>query len=106
MDVDEFEKIIENHDETTSWYLKEIAYCLQTYGGLSRHEAKKSILSSHLVAILEDDPRWLWREPAYYWAMAILHGFDSNWWQDEELWKQHNNYVEERHHPPIPTEKS
>jgi hypothetical protein len=100
-DID-FAKAFPNLDDGTKWYLNEILFCLERYGKMERENAYAAILSAiNLVEILEDDPQLLHTEDGFYWAMCILHGFDSQWWHDKDLWEQHKKYISERHHPPI-----
>jgi len=97
----DFQQSIPNLDQTTKWFLDETVYCLEKYGGMSTDEACKAVLGSRLIELIKDDPKWMWREPAFHWAMCVLYGFDSYWWHDKHLWEQHNEYVRERHHPPM-----
>jgi hypothetical protein len=98
----DFPQILSGLDKTTAWFLNEIVYCLEHYAGLSEEKAQETILSSYLMKLLRrDDSQRMWREPAFHWAMCILHGFDSYWWHDEKLMASYDEYVRERHHPPI-----
>jgi len=69
---------------------------------MDEEAAYNAIISSeNLRVLLDNDPRFLHTEPGFYWAMCIVHGFDSLWWHDKDLWAQHKAYVIERHHPPM-----
>ena len=98
----DFHQALPNLDKTTEWYLLETVYCLEHYVGMTTKAAYETILSSsNLMNLLRDDPRMMHTEPAFYWAMCIVHGFGSLWWHDKHLWALHNEYVKERHHPPV-----
>ncbi len=101
MSKSDFRQLLPNIDATTEWFLKETVYCLVFYADMSEDDAHKVLIASNLIDLVKDDPQWMWREPAFHWAMCILHGFDAYWWHDKQLWKLHNDYVRERHHPPI-----
>lgn len=98
---DDFRRFKELFNDTTQWYLNEIIYCLQHYLGKSKSQAKKALLDSYLVNILQDEPAMVEREPGYYWAMCIEYGFNTPWWKRDDLQKEYDEYVNERHHPPI-----
>jgi hypothetical protein len=103
MSTHDFHGILPEVDKTTEWFFEEIIYCLQRYANMSEEEAFKALATSQLIeSIKKDGPERMWREPAFDWAMCIVHGFDSYWWHDKELWALQRKYVEERHHPPMP----
>src|SRR5687768_9422400 len=88
-------------DEITEWYLTEIVYCLQRYLGFSDTEAYEKLFSwQNLRIFLEDDAQLLQTESGFYWAMALVKGFDFAWWDDPSLSSQYLEYAHSRHHPP------
>lgn len=95
----DFWELSSDLDEVTRWYLSEIVYCLEHYLGLTGTEAYKKVVSSeYLKTVLGDDPLFIQTEDGFYWAMAIMH--KNFWWQDENTYRQHKDYVRARHHPP------
>jgi len=102
MSILDFRRLLPELDKTTEWFLEEIVYCLERYASMNKEEAYKALVTSRLMELLtKDNPTWMWREPAFHWAMCIVYGFDSYWWHDTNLWALHNQYVKERHHPPM-----
>ncbi len=96
-----FREAFPNIDHVTEWYLEEVVDCLERYANMSAGDAYHAVISSeNLSGMLRDDHQFIQTEPAFYWAMCIVHGFDSLWWHNKRLKEQHNQYVKERHHPP------
>jgi len=101
MQKDDFLEIFPNIDNNILWYLQEIVYCLEHYAGKQQgHSFTAVITSENFMLIMNDDPAYIAHENPFYWAMCIAYGFNTPWWQNKELWDQHNEYVKERHRPP------
>ncbi len=90
-----------NISEHTKWYLDEIVYCFEHYENVSSEDAiKMTSESENLRFVIETMPEYMGHETAFYWAMCIKYGFDSHWWQGNDLEEQGHKYALERHHPP------
>ncbi len=74
-------------------YHEEIVECLVRYGHTSEDEAEALLERWGLLANVKEDSV-VFHESPYFWAMDILYGAESRWFDDPRLWPLPQDYID------------
>ncbi len=74
----------------------DIVFCLTRYGGLQESDAHELLNGSKLFDKAETEAGRiaLVHETGYYWAMCLLHGRESRWFDNPTLWPPPKDYYD------------